>query len=92
MPLGVVILADFGKRCYREVNDLSARKPQLFRLLHDCRECLRGNHRVERHALVFCRYSGAAGSRSSAAVLEFFCHIRMFLTAAASGRRLFFTS
>ena len=30
MPLGVVILADFRKRCYREVNDLSARKPQLF--------------------------------------------------------------
>lgn len=30
MPLGVVILADFSKRRYREVNDLSARKPQLF--------------------------------------------------------------
>lgn len=29
MPLGV-ILADFRKRRYREVNDLSARNPQLF--------------------------------------------------------------
>ena len=29
MPLGV-ILAYFRKRRYREVNDLSARKPKLF--------------------------------------------------------------
>ena len=85
MPLGVVILADFRKRRYREVNDLSARKPQLFRLLHDCRESLRGNHRVERHALVF--YCMTAGSQPCAAMRGSFCHIRM-VTAAARKRRL----
>ena len=85
MPLGV-ILADFRKRRYREVNDLSARNPQLFRLLHDCRESLRGNHSVKRHALVF--YGMAAGTKPCAAMRGSFCHIRMVLTAAARKRRL----